>query len=93
MDGADKSQNKTPPRSWERNKESCETEHDAIVEIPSRIRVGIVGIEPAIATIVTLDIEHVRVTIRVGPLCIVSSKPPHPENLSIIRALNIIRDL
>jgi hypothetical protein len=85
--------NKTLPKNQERNKRVAKTESNTIVEIPLIVRIGIVGIEPTIAIIVTLDVEHVRVTVRVGPLCIVSSVPPHLKSLSTIQALYNIRDL
>lgn len=71
----------------------AKTEDNPIVEVPPIVRVGIVAIEPAVTVVVTLDVEHVRVAIGVGLLCIAPPVPPHLENLSVIPALNIIRDL
>lgn len=44
----------------------AETEHDPIVEIPAIVRVDIVGVEPTVAVVVAVDVEDVRVAIRVG---------------------------
>ncbi len=73
-------------------KRVAKTEDDPIVEIPTIVRVGIVAIEPTLAVVVALDVEHVRVAVRVG-LCIALPMPPHIEYLSIFPALNLIRDL
>lgn len=68
------------------------TEDPEIVGIPLIVGVGIVGVEPH-AIRVVFEVEHVRIAIGVGLLCIASPAPPRIENLSIIPALNIIRDL
>jgi hypothetical protein len=54
-------------------------EDPAIVGIPVIVGVTVVGIEPTIIVIV-FNVEHIEITVRVGLLCIVLSKPPHPEN-------------
>ena len=54
-------------------------EDPSIISIPVIVRVTVVDIEPTIIVIV-FNVEHIEITIRVGLLCIVSSKPPHPEN-------------
>ena len=57
-------------------KRIAKTEDNTIVEIPLVVRIHPIRIEPPIAVAVTLDHEHVRVTIRVGSMCRVSSMPP-----------------
>jgi hypothetical protein len=47
----------------------AETEHDAIVEIPLVVRIGIVAVEPPIAVIIALDVEDVRIAVRIGSVC------------------------
>lgn len=44
----------------------AETEYDAIAEVPTTVRIGTVGTEPTAAISVTPDVEHKRVTNRVG---------------------------
>ncbi len=47
-------------------KRVAKPKHEAIVEIPLIVRVHPIRIEPPLAVIVALDIEHVRVAIGVG---------------------------
>lgn len=47
-------------------KRVAETEHDRVVEIPLVVRIRPIGVEPRLAVIVVLDVEHVRVAIGVG---------------------------
>lgn len=68
------------------------TEDPDVVGIPLIVGVGIVGVEPHPVGVV-FEVEHVRVAIGVGLLCIAPPVPPRLENLSVIPALNIIRDL
>lgn len=74
-------------------KRVAKTEDDPIVEVPPIVRVSIVAVEPTLTVVVALDVEHVRVAIGVGLSCIASSMTPRLENLSMIPALNSIRDL
>lgn len=41
-------------------------EHPAIVSVPEVVRVAVVSIEPELAIVIPLDIEHVEVAVRVG---------------------------
>ena len=41
-------------------------EHETIVSIPDVVRVAIVSVEPELAIIVALNVEHVEVAVRVG---------------------------
>ncbi len=41
-------------------------EHPAVVAIPEVVRVAVVAVEPLLAVVVALDVEHVEVAIRVG---------------------------
>jgi hypothetical protein len=75
VDGIIKLENKTPLQSRGEMKRIAETEDDAIVEIPLVVRIRPIRIEPPIATIVTIDHEHVRVAIGVGSVCRASSIP------------------
>jgi hypothetical protein len=50
-------------------KRVAKTEDDAIVEIPGFVRVHPIRVEPPITVVVTLDVEHVRVAVRVGSTC------------------------
>lgn len=50
----------------ERNEESCEDEHNLIVEIPLIVRMSIVAIQPLLAIIVPIQLEDVRVAVGVG---------------------------
>ncbi len=68
------------------------TEDPEVVGIPLIVGVGIVGVEPHTVGVV-FEVEHVRVAVGVGPLCIALPVPPRFENLSMIPALNSIRDL
>src|SRR3989339_1491798 len=47
-------------------KKSSRDKHEAIVSIPEVARVAIVGVEPRLAVIVALHVEHVEVAIRVS---------------------------
>ena len=44
----------------------AETEQRGIVEIPAVLRVGIVVVEPRLAVVVPIDVEHARVVVPVG---------------------------
>ena len=43
----------------------AETEHDLVVEIPLVVRIRPVGVEPRLAVVVPLEVEHVRVAVGV----------------------------
>jgi len=42
------------------------TEHKGVVEIPAILGIGIVRVQPPLAVIVPLDVEHVRVAVGVS---------------------------
>jgi len=44
-------------------KRVAETEHDLVVEIPLVARVDPIRVEPPLAVVVPIDIEHVRVAV------------------------------
>ena len=44
----------------------AETEQRGIVEIPAILRTGIVVVEPRLAVVVPIDVEHARVAVPVG---------------------------
>jgi len=47
-------------------KRVAKTEDDLVVEIPLVRRIRPIGVEPRLAVVVALDVEHVRVAIGVG---------------------------
>ena len=57
-------------------KRVSETNHDNVVEIPAVLRVGIVRVQPPLAVVVPLDVEHVRIAIGIDDLYAYPSRPP-----------------
>ncbi len=47
----------------------AKTEHDACIEIPLVVSVGIVAIEPPIAVVIALHVEDVRIAVGIGSVC------------------------
>lgn len=47
-------------------KRVAERENERVLEIPAIVGMGIVAVQPALAVIVPLDVEHVRVAVGVG---------------------------
>jgi len=63
-----KSRKKLPAEALaqaERNEESYEDEHDHIVEIPLIIRRSIISIQPLLTIIIPIQLEDVRIAVRV----------------------------
>ena len=65
-------------------------EQEAIVSIPEVIRIAVVGIEPQLAIIVPLNVEHVEVAVRVGCVqkTILTTTPRILLRLYLIRHYN-----
>lgn len=47
-------------------KRVAEGEDNLVLKIPVVVRIGIVAVQPALAVIVPLDVENVRVAVGVG---------------------------
>lgn len=54
-------------------------EHPTVVVVPGVARVGVIAVQPAVAVVVTFDVEHVRVTVAVRDMYEVPSMPPPLE--------------
>ena len=66
----------------------AETEHDLVVEIPLVVRIRPIGVEPALAVVVALEFEHVRIAIGIGYV----HYPFQTTTPRILLGLYIIRD-
>jgi hypothetical protein len=64
--GVVSSQNKTPLPKQERNERVATQEDPTVVSIPNVVRPAVVAIEPLRTVVVTLNVEHVEVAVRVG---------------------------
>lgn len=47
----------------------AKTEHDAFIEIPLVVGIGIVAIEPLIAVVIPLHVEDVRIAVGINSVC------------------------
>lgn len=56
----------SPDGYRERTKQVSKNDDDHVVEIPAIVRVGIVGVQPPLAIIISLDVEHVWIAVGVG---------------------------
>ena len=57
-------------------KRVAKTKHDLVVEVPLIVRVDPIRVEPPLAIVVPIDVEHVRVAVRVGAYSAPSMPPP-----------------
>lgn len=70
---------KLPRQNGREIKRVAETEHHLAVEIPLVVRVDPIGVEPRLAIVIPVDVEHVRVAVGVRDMYKAPPKPLVPE--------------